>query len=590
MSRQPAYKLSRFLRNPVSLLWLGVLILNGPALRAQSVQAAVDANRISQGDVISFRIEAQGTDETPRVDISPMLDDFSVVSGPATQTNIQWINGKMTQSKSLSWTLSPKRAGTLTIPGLDVSLGRMVKQTEPIVIRVGKSATTGKAEADVFLKAEIDQTTAYVGEQVTVTYKLYTRVGLSIQNLQVPKHVGFWTEELYVPKTAEFRDTRMGGVNYKVATLYSIALFPTKSGELPLEPMQVRCSVETQQRSRRRSIWDDPFFNNFNVFGRQRVTKVLRTEDQVIEVKPYSAGQPPDFTGAVGQFSLNTSLDTAETSVNEAVTLKVTIHGTGNISQFTIPDLNFPSELEVFSPTTNVERDPFRDQITGTMAWEYILMPRHAGRFMLPRVELPYFNPEAERWERTVATPLQVSVAPGEEQPLITSGYTKEEVALLGKDIRYIRTENPNWIRSGQSVLTGSTITFYVLALAFYFIPGVLNNVQDSRHATEDLRRSRSALRKAQKALKGTHADPFAASAHIIYIYLKDRFLLISENLDPRTVDELLRDRIDADDRKDLVKLLKTCDAGRYAPGAAQAQSTLIHDAHSLLKRIDRDA
>ena len=175
-----------------------LLIILFSFINAQTVRATVSSNSIQLSDVFTFKVEAVDASKNPEVELAPLLSDFSVISGPAQQTNMQWINGKSSSSRSLSWTLVAKKEGDFTIPALNVKIGKDTYQTNPIQMRVSDS-DLDYATNELFLQMDIDKTNAYVGEQITVTYKLFTRVNMSIQNVEFPKHTGFWTEELYVP-------------------------------------------------------------------------------------------------------------------------------------------------------------------------------------------------------------------------------------------------------------------------------------------------------------------------------------------------------------------------------------------------------
>ena len=193
-------------------------------------------------DVFTFKVEAINANKNPEVDLAPLLNDFSIVSGPAQQTNMQWINGKSTSSRSLSWSLVAKREGKLTIPQLAVTVGKNIINTQPIVMTIAESDKNYESN-ELFLSIEVDKNNAYVGEQITVTYKLFTRVHMSVQNVDFPKHSGFWTEDIFAPQQVDFKDVVLDGVNYKIAILYRIAIFPTKSGKLELTPMTMNCNM-----------------------------------------------------------------------------------------------------------------------------------------------------------------------------------------------------------------------------------------------------------------------------------------------------------------------------------------------------------
>lgn len=548
-------------------------------VNAQEVRATVSSNNIQLSDVFTFKVEAINADKTPEVDLAPLLNDFSIVSGPAQQTNMQWINGKKTSSRSLSWSLVAKREGKLTIPELTVKLGKNVVQTQSIVMTVAESDKNYESN-ELFLSIEVDKKRAYVGEQITVTYKLFTRVNMTVQNVDFPKHSGFWTEEIFVPQQVDFKDVVLEGVNYKSATLYRIALFPTKSGNLELTPMTMNCSVVVKSRST--SFFNDPFFRSF---GKQTVPKVLRTKQTIINVREFPGEIPEGFTGAVGDFKIYSSIVPKNVKANNAITLKIQFKGTGNIDVISLPEIQFPQNIEVFPPTVKTEKEPFRDQITGTITKEYILIPRKTGRYTIPEIVITYFNPKVRAWRNTYTQPLEISVEPDDNIVNGTSGYTKEEVELLGEDIRFIRVNQIKWKRNHNPYLI---FGIYLLSLILLILPLLIFKIHANRLSTEDLRKSKSALRRAFKRLRKSDGDQFTNTSNTVYGYLKDKMQLTSDKLDPLKVSSILSGKITNKSIIDnLMDLLKTCDAGRFAPGGDVTRQKLIKRTKTILKRLN---
>lgn len=548
-------------------------------VNAQEVRATVSSNNIQLSDVFTFKVEAINADKTPEVDLAPLLNDFSIVSGPAQQTNMQWINGKKTSSRSLSWSLVAKREGKLTIPELTVKLGKNVVQTQSIVMTVAESDKNYESN-ELFLSIEVDKKRAYVGEQITVTYKLFTRVNMTVQNVDFPKHSGFWTEEIFVPQQVDFKDVVLEGVNYKSATLYRIALFPTKSGNLELTPMTMNCSVVVKSRST--SFFNDPFFRSF---GKQTVPKVLRTKQTIINVREFPGEIPEGFTGAVGDFKIYSSIVPKNVKANNAIILKIQFKGTGNIDVISLPEIQFPQNIEVFPPTVKTEKEPFRDQITGTITKEYILIPRKTGRYTIPEIAITYFNPKVRAWRNTYTQPLEISVEPDDNIVNGTSGYTKEEVELLGEDIRFIRVNQIKWKRNHNPYLI---FGIYLLSLILLILPLLIFKIHANRLSTEDLRKSKSALRRAFKRLRKSDGDQFTNTSNTVYGYLKDKMQLTSDKLDPLKVSSILSGKITNKSIIDnLMDLLKTCDAGRFAPGGDVTRQKLIKRTKTILKRLN---
>ena len=478
-----------------------------------SVQATVDANSITINETFTFRIEAQDTDKIPSVNISSLLDDFTIVSGPAQQTNYSWTNGKSTSTKSLSWTLAPNRAGRLVIPQLIITAGGNKYKTKQIRINVKKSGTVASSK-ELFVLTEIDKDELFIGEQVTVTYKLYTRVQLGLENIDYPKSVGFWQEDLSIPQPPRFNRTSIKGVEYQVATLYKVALFPTKTGILEVSPMGVTAQIRTKQKNNRRSIWDDPFFSSFN---NRTIKKLIRTDAVKVTVKPYPEGQPADFTGAVGDFNIRTWIDTNIVRINEAVTLNIELRGTGNINMFSLPEINFPGDMDVFPPNTTFEKEKLWDQYSGTMTWEYILIPRASGRYQLPRIQLSFLNPKNGSWNKVGTKSISINALQGENNFISsTKGFTKEEISLLGSDIRYNKTSISNWILRNEPTISIRSLSSHIIAAVLFLLPIPFARFKGNRLNNALKRQSNKALKKALKKLKKSEDNPFTQVSRII--------------------------------------------------------------------------
>ena len=547
-----------------------------------NVLASVDVNRISQSETIGFKIVATNVDGTPNVDISPLNNIFKIISGPAQQTNIQWVNGVMTSSRSLSWTLLPIREGKLNIPSLTVKIGNNSYRTNPIGITVSKSA--GRADmSNLFIEVTPDKRKLYLGEQLTVTYRLYTKLNLSIEDIEYPKSVGFWNEDLRGNQSPRFKDTQLNGVSYKVATLYKSAMFPTQTGEMIIAPMTAICNVEKASRNRPRGF-ADPFFNSM---FRESQRQFIQSDSISIEVLPYPEKPPPDFTGAVGDFKINAWVDSNSAKVNEAVTFNIKIAGSGNIFNFNINPINFPQNMEIFPPISTINRDEFRDQITGELNFEYILIPRLEGQFRINPIALTYFDPNIDSFVTVRSNMTDIMVYPGENSESVLSKYSREDIKILAEDIRFIRTKTPSWYKSDSTTIPISIWGVYFVAFSMFLFPSLYHKVNHQRITTVQYREAKNALNKCLKMLKQEVDDPFSFTSSVIYQYFKSKLFLASINLDPMTLEYQLKGKIDNDLILKIVGLVKLCDAGRYGPEAAEYKGSIQSDTSELLLKID---
>ncbi|NHZ85133.1 MAG: hypothetical protein GWP19_04545 [Planctomycetia bacterium] len=119
-------------------------------------------------------------------------------------------------------------------------------------------------------------------------------------------------------------------------------------------------------------------------------------------------------------------------------------------------------------------------------------------------------------------------------------------------------------------------------------LPSLIFKIYANRLSTEDLRKSKSALRRAFKKLRKSDGDQFTNTSNAVYGYLKDKMQLTSDKLDPLKVNSVLREKINDDKLIEAtVDLLKTCDAGRFAPGGDVTRQKLIKRTKTILKRLN---
>ncbi|MBM2844983.1 MAG: Protein BatD, partial [Bacteroidetes bacterium] len=279
--------------------------------------ASVDKNPVGMGDqfTLSFTLRNSGMGGGKNLQLAD-LSKFHVMSGPNQSSSMQFINGAVSSSITYTYILQPKEIGKFTIGATSIEVGGNVYKTAPLTLEVVKGAprpktqtsapadVTGQIGDNLFLKAMVDRTTVVQGEQINLTFKLYTRV--SISNYAVDKNpamTGFWSEDVENPKNIALSNEVVNGKQYRVGVIRRLALFPTQSGTLEISPMEVQTTVQIQSRS------TDPFDAFFrDPFG-QSVNHTVKSEPIRIKVQPLPPGAPPSFKGAVGRFTMTTAVD-----------------------------------------------------------------------------------------------------------------------------------------------------------------------------------------------------------------------------------------------------------------------------------------
>lgn len=509
-------------------LWVCLFIAASPFAAAQGVSfsASVDRTRLSVGERFEITFVLNGSTQGKNFR-PPSFNDFLVLSGPNQSTNMQLINGTMSSTISYSYILQPRSEGTFALGSASIEYGGKQFQTEPIAIEVLKGAPPPKQhvrqpeESDIgrqigdnlFLRLILDRSRLYQGEQLTATYKLYTRVGIVNYGVaKAPSFSGFWSEDLEVPKQIQLSSEVINGKQYRVGILKTVALFPQKSGTLEIDPMEIECVVQVQTRRRSTDLFDqffnDPFLSNIS-----NVNHKVRSETQKVTVLPLPASNVPiGFQGAVGKYTMEAWLDKPHIKTNEAVTLKVKISGRGNLKLLAPPAITISPDIERYDPKISDNITKQRNQIAGSRTFEYLLIPRLAGEQKIPPFSFSYFDVERKNYVSLTGPELKIDVERGSEfAPSAVSNLSKEDIQLLGEDIRFIKSGDPSFRRKGER-LVGSPM-FYMLStspvLAFL---GIILFIKQREKLLGDgtTRRNRRAkkiaLRRFAEAKKFQHA------------------------------------------------------------------------------------
>ncbi|MCK9305737.1 MAG: BatD family protein, partial [Bacteroidales bacterium] len=392
----------------------------------------------------SFRIVFTATGEcsdfTP-----PNLGDFEVLAGPSTSrmSSTQIINGKKTESFQISYTyiLQPKSTGKFTISSASVLIDGKRYSSSPAPIEVIKGDNASASDSrqasvpsadDIFMRMTVSKSRVVKGENLVVTLKIYTRIPIAgFENVKFPSFNGFWSQEIETPSNIEFVRESVNGKIYNAALLRRYMLLPQQTGTLTIEPSEMICQVQVRsQNSAPRSIFDD-FFDNYQTI-RKRVTAPAVN----VTVNPLPAGAPASFSGGVGSFTMDTRLSRDTLDANEAVSLIVTINGSGNINLIEAPKIEFPPDFEVYDTKITDKSSKGGNGASGSKEFEYPLIPRGAGRFTLPPVLFSYYDITKKKYVLLSSKELTLRVGKGTEsisdRASLPAGVNKQAVRSLG--------------------------------------------------------------------------------------------------------------------------------------------------------------
>ena len=322
----------------------------------------------------------------------------------------------------------------------------------------------------------------------------------------------------------------------------------------------------------KRLNWPDDFFTLY----------------QNITLKKFPEPKPVDFTGAVGSFNIKAEVDTSIIKQNDAITYKITMSGSGNIGLFPIPKLEFPKTIEAFPPEEMVEKDGFRDKITGEKIWKYILIPRQPGKVSLPYISMSYFDPDEQSWVRITTENIILNVEADDENLSNNFGMQKKEIELLNKDIRFISNDVPNFTKIGVSG-TNATVIIYFTSLFIVVLPRLLAKYLGYRLDTRDGRRRRNAYKKSLKMLhKNNSSDHFEIANNALQIYLIDKFNLTENVLDKTSIKLLVEKKISSDLQLKLFEVIENFNEARFSQSSNVTDLDPIMEMEDLLKRMEK--
>ncbi|QQS37513.1 MAG: protein BatD [Ignavibacteriales bacterium] len=574
------------LQQTVKIFFL-ILVISFSSI-AQSFEASVNNTKVGAGDRFQVSFTFSGEDINSLKNFSPPdFSGFMVLSGPNQSTSMQIINGAVSASKTLSYILQPKSEGNFTIESASIDFKGSILKTKPIKIEVAKgtvkqdnssnksSVSNEEIAKNLFIRATIDKSRAYVGEQVTVVYKLYTRLNIAAQMSvsKIPQYRGFWAEELETSNNLSYSIEVLDGRQFRVAVLKRVALFPSQSGELSVTPFQLTVPVQIQKERRSNNIFDD-FFSD--PFGRNEIVNVeVKSNTLNVKVNPLPEdGKPESFNGAVGNFTLNAKLDKQETKANEPVALKISIAGTGNISLIELNELNLPPGIEKYDPQSD-EQINRSAKVGGKKNLEYLLVPRAVGKKEIPAIEFSFFNPSDEKYVTLSAGGFNLNVLEGEGGEIYTST-SKEGIKMLGRDIRFIKTDTGS-ISKGSGILLHQT--GFLLAVFFPMIiaVGAISWKVRKDKLSGDVRRlkfvqaekiAKSRLKNAKKLLETKQQQSFYNEiSQALFGYLEDKLQIPkSEFTLERAVEELELKKLNPELINDMKTSIEKCEYVRFAP------------------------
>lgn len=579
----------------------------GNQLLAQKLTAQASKTSVTVGEPfqVTFSLNGSGTD----MKIAHM-NDFEILQGPYNSSSMSVINGVVTQSYSLTYVMGAKKEGKFLLGPATITVNGNTIQSNTLTIEVGKASANAnnnrqgntadpgvKSGGDnLFLTVQPSKTKVYVGEELTLIHKLYYKV--DIVNFSVSKMPAmdgcFVQDGKTSPPAAEMVD----GERYMGGELKKTYIVPQRTGKITIDPMEADFIVRQQSSRRPRDI-----FEQLMGTGYEEAKYKLKSKPVTIEVLPLpEEGKPANFSGAVGNYTFKASLSKDKVKANEAINLTVTISGKGNIKLVDPLKINFPEDFETYDPKIT-QNTTTTDGLGGTKTFDYLLIPRHEGDYKIDHLDFSYFDPAKKEYVVLPSPEFTIHVEKGDPKDASANVYTpqsKEEVKVLGDDIRYIKTNKPEF-RSTDDHFFGSAGFYTSLLLPILAFIGFVFIRRKNIEKNSDLvavkerkatKMARKRLVVAEKNLKASNKEQFYIEiSQALYGYVSDKLNISVANLTKDNISNALRLKGAHETTiAQLIQTIDTCEYARYAPNAVSGDlQNIYNNTVELITKLENE-
>ena len=582
-----------------NLLFLFVFVLGGLAASAQvQFDAKVSKKRLGINERlrIDFEMNEDGDNFTP-----PSFENFRVVGGPNQSISNSWINGKRSFSKTYSYFLSPQTRGKITIGQATIDVKGATYKTSPVEVEVTAAVETPQdgnnaeyvASENVHLVAEVSNSTPYLNEAITVTYKLYVSHDVSItsqwREIDTPKYADFWSQNIDNQNNYKVMDGKYNGQDYRYVILRTTVLYPQKTGELEIEPLTLDIPIDVQGSRR-------------DIFGRrlmERVNKTISAGKRTIDVKPLPLnGKPDGFNGAVGNFQFDVTTNKTKLDANESMQLDVKVSGKGNLKLFTAPAVKLPSSLEVYEPEHSQNVTTNMNGMQGSITDSYTIVPQFKGTYPIQPLSFSFFDPKTEKYRTITSQEFTIEVENG---PITASGSSKnqdsaKQVVLSKDNFKYIKLDgNLNPISQEpffKSALFWSLVGGPFLLIPLFIIGGKKRKKRLADVEGNKLRQANKLAKKYLSEAKRNISNPVAFYESLelaLHNYLKAKLNIETSEMEKGLISKMLLDRkVQTETVEDFIALLKSCEFARYASASKASVDQDYRKSVEVISNIDK--
>lgn len=441
-----------------------IFLLAGYCAKAQvKFSASISPSVIGKDEFAQLSLTVENANDIEQI-VPPRLRDFNLISGPSEMTSMSVVNGISTTSKSLVYVIKPATTGVFTIPAAFARADGRDYRSNPVTIKVvskptGNNAVNSpfnspfgnmdpfaeptpratyndfilrkgenpadKIRKNMFVRVEVDKNTAYVGEPVVATYKLYTRLKSESNMTKNPSFNGFSVLDMQQPTDMSYSTEKFEGREYNVYILRKVQLYPLLTGNQELGTAEIENNVQfikAEYLNRQPDLVNDMFrgFTQAAIppegIEIQKVT--LQSKPLTVLIKPLpDAGKPQSFKGAVGKFSIEAKVEKNNFSTDDDGKMAIIVSGEGNLQMINSPEIAWPQGIEGFDPKATDDLYKGTIPVSGRKIFGFPFTVSKPGNYTLPAVEFSYFDLHDGKYKEIRSNPISITVTQGTGKP-----------------------------------------------------------------------------------------------------------------------------------------------------------------------------
>ena len=606
-------------------LYIFLLFISTWAIaQTPSFIAQVSKNKVAVGEVfqVAFTLNGSGSNL-----VYPGFNDFDIYSGPNQSQSMSMVNGNISQSTTISLFIAAKKEGRFTIGSASVMSANQKLETKPIVIEVTKAAQQQQQQQqgnpnaqtqqpqqpqqnqakeknqyaseisndDLFVRTFLSKTKCYLGEQLTLTQKVYSRVDLrGFQNVKFPPYNGFWSQQEQGNQQINLKQENVNGVMYYVADYNKVYLFPQRTGTISIEAVELDCIVRRQTKRQPRNIFEQ----FFGAGGYEDVAIKVKSKPVKVEVQDLpTENKSQNFSGAVGDFGFKAEIDKNKVKANEAINLKITVSGKGNVKLIEPLKLDLPESFEVYDPKES-ENIKTQGGVSGSITYNYLIIPREKGEFTLNNLGFNYFDADKKQYVSIPSPDINLTVLEGDPGSAQIIAPKKHGVDESENDIRYIKKGDLGLKKSDEEFFSSTTHYLLLIFPTLLFFVGlflVRQHIKANSNMVAVKERKAAKLAKKQLVIAEKHMSAnnkeafFNEILNALNKYIGDKFALSIVDLSKEKISEMLLSRNVSDvTTKNVIDTLNTCEYAKYAPSAVTGDLKQVYnDTVELISKIE---